>query len=103
MSSAIRSTDVSSGALRAELGRYLDRTKSGEVFRILRRGKPAAALMSIELFERLTSVANLARRRRRRESGPLSWSSAALVQNGVLVEKRVCVCLEAPVYKDKFS
>ena len=58
MSSAIHKTDVSSSALRAELGRYLDRTESGEVLRVLRSGKPVAALMSIELFEHLVSIAS---------------------------------------------
>ena len=57
MSPVIQNTDVSSSALRAELGRYLDRAESGEVFRILRRGEPVAALLPIEVFERLVFIA----------------------------------------------
>lgn len=58
MSPVIHSTDVSSSALRAEVGRYLDRAEAGEVFRILRRGEPVAALLSVELFERLTLLSS---------------------------------------------
>jgi len=45
--------DVASSELRERTGHYLDRVERGEMFRVLRRGRPVAMLIPSEIFQRL--------------------------------------------------
>jgi len=48
-----RRVDVASSQLRERAGHYLDRVASGEMFRVLRRGRPVAMLIRSDIFQRL--------------------------------------------------